>query len=60
MLLLHQKWTDEQKERQRKLGKKWTDLQRKKIIEGKVKSNKYKQCCDYTKEDLEDGQIKEI
>lgn len=49
-----QKWTDEQKDaqRQRKLGTKWTELQRQKIIEGKLKSGKYKQICGYMKEGL--------
>lgn len=50
-------WTDKDKEaqRQRKLGKKWTALQRQKIIEGKLKSDKYKKMCGYTKEDLDNG-----
>ena len=49
-----QKWTDEQKDaqRQRKLGTKWTELQRQKVIEGKLKSGKYKHICGYTKEGL--------
>ena len=51
-----QKWTDEQKDaqRQRKLGTKWTELQRQKVIEGKLKSGKYKHICGYTKEGLAD------